>query len=183
MVQANAPLSNQPDAKPSVFVGEGRANGGRVFSPTVAHHRNTYGITCFVSRIYQFNKQNSLRFCRAGKNRYAVLFVFPESHSPKSFVVECGPCKCVFIQAKLHVAGIFAKAGIGRLDRHMSRRGPSHERICEFKRTVFYHFCIKTSVGAKVDVFKENSVHVGTYGIQLVTGVNCNVAFTRCLRR
>ena len=88
-----------------------------------------------------------------------VLHILLQAHAEETAVLKTsllltgtGTLECyimrVAVEGWLHVIEGYISEGI-----------PSHQALWKLEGTVFYHLCIKTTIGTKVDVLEEDTIH------------------------
>ena len=124
-------------------------------------------------RLYQLNAQHlglSFRYTRIDTK--AVFLVLFHTNAEVTFVLQTCPPIIVVHGAETCIVRIAVKRTIV-LNLNLTKGLPSHQMVgSELKRAILQEFAIKSTIGGKIDILEEDTVHCGLNYSSRLLGVN-----------
>ena len=144
-------------------IGKGRLQNDSLLLPFIPLHFHRLFQRIGTILTHQFHRQFHRSCVRsAGIDRKTIFLTFLQTDTGKSLIIESGPEQTSVIH-HTHIVRIPFKARLLTLHTHISKRHPTYKWLRKFKRTVLHQFGIQTSVGTKIDIFKEDAIHGRLY--------------------
>ena len=162
MVEVYALSSLQEDTHQSLRVCNIGGERSGYPLPLVVGHGNDLLVYHIILRVYYLHTELSLLAIdemQASIYREVILHVLLQSHAEEATVLKASLLLTSAGSLQSYIVRIAREGWLHIANGYITKCIPTHQALWELERAVFHHLGIETTIGTKVDILEEDTIH------------------------